>query len=424
MLHRKIIDRYKSFSVITKFLIPQVITLIFGIFYIVFTYQNISSISNSYSTIKEDIIPSIEKSTKNIMLLRQLANDFTFATLSLEDEFLESTQEYNKDILNNLNDISKLAHIDTKKYIDGYNLYFSYTYSLVNKLIKVNEEGSSEDMAKVVYLYNENLKSFKELNSMVKSIVSKKTTHVYNKIESFHTNIILFGIGLYLFLSLVTLLIYKGLQKSFKQLISDISDIRQSGLIKQKLAQFSKNEFGIIGKELNAIFEDFNQAYQNVVDIANRDKLTQLYNRVYMDKQIDELIEKNEPFSIAIVDIDHFKKVNDTYGHITGDKVLQSFAKILKDTLKDKALVCRWGGEEFLIVVPNCNDKDRVYKMLEELRGKIESFEFPDISRATASFGSAIFEPNGMFKDTMHRADKALYRAKESGRNRVVVADD
>jgi len=423
MLFNKMIQKYKSFSIITKFLIPQIITLIFGIVYILFTYQNISSISHSYTTIKHDIIPSIEKSTKNIMLLKQVANDFTFATLSLEDEFLESPKKYNQQIITNLETISKLTHLDTTKYIATYTNYFNYTYNLIKHLIKNGEEPESEhtkDMSHVLYLYQQSTNNFIELNKKVKNIVSQKTNSVYNKIESFHTNILFFGIGLYVLLSIFTLLIYKGLQKSFTQLISDISSIRQSGLIKQKLAQFSKSEFGIIAKELNAIFEDFNQAYQNVVDIANKDKLTQLYNRVYMDKKIDELVELDEPFAVVIADIDHFKKINDTYGHIVGDKVLESFASILQRHFKDKAIVSRWGGEEFLIVIPKCSDIDKVYIDIEQLREEVELYDFSDVHNVTASFGCTIHHPDNIFKETMHQADKALYRAKELGRNHVV----
>ena len=420
MLLDRMIQKYKSFSIITKFLIPQIITLIFGIVYILFTYQNISSISHSYTTIKQNIIPSIEKSTQNIMLLKQVANDFTFATLSLEDEFLESPKKYNQQILTNLKTIQKLTYIDTKSYIDIYNKYFSYTYSLIQKMINKNTNNTnSHDMNKVLFLYKHNIENFTRLNQKVKDIVSQKTTSVYNKIENFHTNIILFGISLYTMLLLVTLLIYKGLQKNFTKLISDISSIRQSGLIKEKLAQFSKSEFGIIAKELNAIFEDFNQAYQNVVDIANKDKLTQLYNRVYIDKKIDELLEDKQPFAIVIADIDHFKDINDTYGHIVGDKVLKEFSSILQDNLKDKAIVSRWGGEEFLIIMQHTNDIDKVYTIVEDIRKVVEDYDFSDVHNVTASFGCTIHHTNDMFKDTMHQVDKALYKAKELGRNYV-----
>jgi len=275
MLLLNAIQKYKSFSIITKFLIPQIITLLVGIMYILFTYQNISSISSSYTTIKQNIIPSIEKSTRNIMLLKQIANDFTFATLSLENEFLKTPKQYNKQILTNLHNIAILTHVDTTKYIDIYSKYFDYTYALINNIIKDGDKNSDQnqnDMDKVLILYQKSIKSFIELNNKVKNIVSQKTNNVYHKIDSFHTNILLFGISLYTILSIFTLLIYKGLQNSFTKLISEISSIRQSGVIKEKLAQFSKNEFGIIAKELNALFEDFNQAYQNVVDIANRDK--------------------------------------------------------------------------------------------------------------------------------------------------------
>jgi len=416
MLRHKILQKYKHLSIFTKMIIPQIIALFIGIIYITYTYQNITLISNEYNTIKEKMIPALEKSENNILLLKQIANDFTFATLSSEIDFLESPKHYNIQILQNLETIKTMTRLDTSGYIHAYQNYFHFTYVLTQKMIE-NQIQYTEEMDKVLSLYRTTEQNFSALNKKVKQIISNKTDFVSESFKTFHNDVLLFGLILYIIITLITFLVYKGLQHNFLKLISDITSIRQSGIIKEKLVQFSKNEFGLLTKELNAVFTDFNEAYQNLENIANRDKLTQLFNRVYMDTKIQEMAQKQLPFGVIISDIDHFKKINDTYGHLAGDKVLQKFANILRKSFPANAIICRWGGEEFLILIPGCQQKEKVKEYAQKSRKMISEYRFKKIGHVTASFGCSIYEPTHTFKETLKKADNALYRAKDAGRN-------
>ncbi len=126
--------------------------------------------------------------------------------------------------------------------------------------------------------------------------------------------------------------------------------------------------------------------------------------------------------SFIFFDIDHFKKVNDTHGHIVGDEVLKSVAHLIEGAVRDEDIVCRWGGEEIVVALLGADEKDAL-KKAEEIRALVEQLAFnnmPDFD-VTVSAGVASFERGVSFENTLIHADKAMYRAKETGRNKVVV---
>ena len=172
------------------------------------------------------------------------------------------------------------------------------------------------------------------------------------------------------------------------------------------------------------------QNVQLSLEMAITDQLTGLHNRRYMSRHLDNLVSSaqtnNKPIAFVILDIDFFKSVNDTHGHDIGDEVLKEFAGRIAANVRGIDLACRYGGEEFVVVMPD-TDVAFAYSVSERLRKSIETTPFR-ISRAphtlnlTISIGIAGSEGDG---DTagalLHRADQALYRAKRSGRNKVVA---
>ncbi len=160
---------------------------------------------------------------------------------------------------------------------------------------------------------------------------------------------------------------------------------------------------------------------------AVRDPLTGLYNRRYLDETMGREMIRAERYgqSIGIVmcDIDHFKVVNDTYGHLVGDEVLRMFAGLLKKNSRGSDIVCRFGGEEFLLLLPDM-PPDVAYQRAEHLRASLAALQIgKEVIRVTASFGVAAFPGNGKTMDSLiGAADAAMYQAKEAGRNRVAVS--
>jgi diguanylate cyclase (GGDEF)-like protein len=131
----------------------------------------------------------------------------------------------------------------------------------------------------------------------------------------------------------------------------------------------------------------------------------------------------NTPFGIIMLDIDHFKNINDTYGHLVGDEVLKQLAKILKQNVRDTDSVGRWGGEEFLIICPS-TEIEAVEKVAQNLRIKIQNHDFSNgISQITSSFGIACYKSEQNLTSLIKEVDDALYLAKENGRNQVARLD-
>ncbi|MGB6042096.1 MAG: diguanylate cyclase, partial [Pirellulales bacterium] len=159
---------------------------------------------------------------------------------------------------------------------------------------------------------------------------------------------------------------------------------------------------------------------------ATRDPLTQIANRAEFDRQhqlfIDQHNECGEPCSLIICDIDHFKNVNDTYGHPAGDAALKVFARLLSDNCRPGDLVARYGGEEFVLLCVDC-DQAAGTQRAELIRGELENLALDplDGKAITASFGVTQSAPNDNDEEMLQRADQALLEAKSGGRNRVVT---
>ncbi len=163
-------------------------------------------------------------------------------------------------------------------------------------------------------------------------------------------------------------------------------------------------------------------------ELAITDKLTSLFNRVKLDNSLKYELDRAHRFStdlsIIIIDIDDFKKVNDTYGHLVGDKVLINIAKILTHNIRKVDILGRWGGEEFLVICPHTDEKG-VLKLAKNLREKIQnSTNIEELeSTVTASFGITFLKPSDNIDSFIKRADDALYYVKSNGKNSIKIID-
>ena len=160
------------------------------------------------------------------------------------------------------------------------------------------------------------------------------------------------------------------------------------------------------------------------------DPLTGMFNRRYMDEALKRELfraeRKTAPLALIVFDLDHFKRVNDTYGHDAGDYVLKSVARQVTENIRDSDLACRFGGEELVLIMPEC-DIATAMQRAEKIRDAIASLDLHHIGSTlgtvSASFGVAQFPQHGRDATTLlHAADKAMYRAKQAGRNRVLAA--
>lgn len=153
---------------------------------------------------------------------------------------------------------------------------------------------------------------------------------------------------------------------------------------------------------------------------AYKDRLTNLWNRRYLYIRLGNKLKglgKNNVLSLAIMDVDNFKSINDTFGHIFGDKVLKKVASVLQSSLRKKDILVRWGGEEFIIILPE-TDLEGAKAVFDRIREKIETYDFG--CKITISGGIAFIDECIELDKLIEMADKALYKAKRS-KNLMVV---
>lgn len=180
--------------------------------------------------------------------------------------------------------------------------------------------------------------------------------------------------------------------------------------------------------------------YIDLLDVSQRDQLTGLLNRHSLDSNLDRLwnilsvrmhesekagtkrVITPESYWLCMIDIDHFKKVNDHYGHIIGDEVLVILSRLLQGVLRQSDLLYRHGGEEF-IAIAAANSLESATHIFERARARVEQFKFPQVGKVTISGGFCRADPGVLPQEVVSRADRSLYVAKAAGRNRIFFYD-
>lgn len=261
--------------------------------------------------------------------------------------------------------------------------------------------------------------------------------------------VILFGLSL-LAISLITLV---TIIRPLTQLTRHAEDIAQGYWYFIQPCDTSaqrKDELGILFRTFNLMIETIRATHQELKDanarleqkvgertceleeknrqlerLSSTDGLTQINNRVKLDEQFREQLQHAQrydtPFSILLCDVDFFKRINDTYGHQSGDQVLIEMAALLKRGMRQTDHVGRWGGEEFLVILPETALEDAL-ALAERLRGTIAAHDFPGCpTSVTISAGLSGYRTGDTQDAMVERADQALYRAKSEGRNRVLA---
>ena len=224
----------------------------------------------------------------------------------------------------------------------------------------------------------------------------------------------------------------------FSRLVDDLDETKKQEflnnwtIITEQVGWFSLKEIIFLVIFTTTIFGGL-IFYQRKLKILNKklnelyltDKLTGLYNRFKIDKELSsqkDNIDRNDSYScgLILIDIDYFKSINDTLGHLVGDCILKDISKLLKNNLRKTDIIGRWGGEEFLIILP-FTSKDIAKKVAENLRALIEenNFSYKMNRKITISIGVTEFSKSKSVEDTLLLVDNLLYKAKENGRNRV-----
>lgn len=313
-------------------------------------------------------------------------------------------------------------------YPNFYELLYTYATgvnpTLNSRINDIFRAGHAPDVNLAEILYNEFLKS--DVNERISSVSER----MHARIESVHDAIDSAMIGANA---------YSGsLQAASGDLEKTITpealrEMTQRLLAETRRMQDTNRHLEL---QLEASREDIEALQRDLDDVRREsllDPLTKISNRKSFDeglaRAIAEAEEDGQPLCLMLLDIDHFKTFNDTYGHQTGDQVLRLVAMTLKSNIKGKDLTARYGGEEFAAILPQ-TDLEGAMIAAENIRKAIQAKELlkrstnEKLGRITASFGVAIFHTDDTAATLIERADKCLYAAKHAGRNRVVSETD
>jgi diguanylate cyclase len=334
-----------------------------------------------------------------------------------------SEQEFKRALGYATSAIDLLRRASIPPYPQFYELLYTYATgvnpSLNARINTIFREGNpTADMAETIY--NEFLKA-QDVNERISSVSERMSARIQAVHEAIDT-------------AMVTANSYSG---SLQSAGGDLDQAMSPKELKSLAARLLKETRRMqdtnqqLEQKLEASRDDI-AALQRDLDEVRResmlDPLTKIFNRKSFDEGLLRCIidarANGEPLSLVIVDIDHFKRFNDNYGHQTGDQVLRLVAMTLKSNIKGKDLAARYGGEEFVAILPS-TDLDGAIIVAENIRKAIQAKELlkrstnEKLGRITASFGVASFRDVDSASSLIERADRCLYAAKHAGRNRV-----
>lgn len=309
-------------------------------------------------------------------------------------------------------------------YPQFYELLYTYATgvnpTLNNRINAIFRNGDSPSSNLAEALYNEFLKSD------VSDRMTNVSERMHARIEAVHEAIDS---------AMINANAYSGsLQMASGDLERDISASAMKQLANKLLSETRRMQETnqALEQKLQSSRDDILSLQRDLDNVRREsmlDPLTKIANRKSFDQGMDQAIadaeSTGEPLCLMIIDIDHFKTFNDTYGHQTGDQVLRLVAMTLKSNIKGKDLAARYGGEEFVAILPS-TDLEGAVIVAENIRRAIQAKELlkrstnEKLGRITASFGVAAFGPGDTAATLIERADRCMYAAKHAGRNRVI----
>lgn len=410
-------------------LVPILSLLLYGSF-ITYSFFEHKKSSQKIQELKNNYLPAIDLLNENIRLFVKLRDTFKDAVLAQESLWIANNLQLKNKIDDNFLTMNTYPLIIDQQLLqkttEDFHRYYLSANTLAKSMLKKQDLLLSD--SQLIQNVEQSLHlSLKHFNKM-------KTAAQQNFIATIDTNSqsmnqLIFWGGIIIIFSMlllisVTISLSLSTRKSFITIVKRTRSLALGDTdFSERLSRSSRDELGALIHWFNKLSDKLEADYIKLKNLSITDKLTQLNNRTRTDQFLPETIANakinKEPLALVIIDIDHFKAVNDNYGHLIGDDVLQLFAKELKNSAKSGDYVSRWGGEEFVLVWQNITF-ERAFEKANNIRLAIEQLSFPTAGRITASFGLALATDDDTVETLISRADNNLYKAKEKGRNCVI----
>lgn len=248
------------------------------------------------------------------------------------------------------------------------------------------------------------------------TIIASKKAELYEKNSENYRKIVYLSVVLLLFSVFLSYKISAMLRKRLNNYAETVEAKNK------ELTELNQS----LEKKVYERTDELHDAYKKMKQLAVTDTLTGIYNRYYFNNALEKEIYRahryERSFALLMFDLDHFKNVNDTYGHAIGDTVLLSLSNLVASCLRESDIFARIGGEEFVIILPETGEELSL-EIAERIRKNIEKHPFESVKQVTISIGLVRHRPEEGLEELLKRVDSALYTAKNSGRNRVIVGD-
>ena len=423
-----------NLTIFQKMLTAPVIGMLLYGAYLTLSYGEHRQASTTIEEIRDGYLPVMELAGENILLFEGIVTQFKDAVLAGEKEWLAHTEENRVQIVENLSKMGNYGGVVSPSQLrqmqQDLSLYYGHAHTLSLTLLgeEVSVESRNTLIENVEHYHTTVTRGFTETRDQAQKQIHLAVESTNQRLSNLLIMGVIIGVFLIIIVIALTFVFSMATRKSLCELIDRMKALAQGKPdFSKRLVEHSRDELGTLTGWFNLLSDKLEKDYKKIELLSITDKLTQLYNRTKIDQLFADELKRagrfSEGFSVILIDLDHFKSVNDDYGHQVGDTVLQELAQLLRESVRETDYVGRWGGEEFIVISPNA-DISRAMQLAEKLRVVIDQFRFTEVGHKTASFGVVTYR-SGDDEDSMtQRVDELLYRAKEQGRNRVVGEGD
>lgn len=417
-------------TIFQKMLAAPLVGVLLYSAYLAFAYQEQQASSGAIEEIRGIYSPALQIAGGNIIVFDGIATALKDAVLAGEEEWVNNTGREKATIEFNLMRLEAYAPLVDRAKIEElravFRQYYDNAHALSLALLRKN--AGAEEMNRLVEnveLYHGQASAgFAQMRADLQDGFSQRLDEIHQRLRrqvaiAAGLGVVLVAVivGITFVMSLSTRNALREVNLALKNMAQDMPDFSR------RLSRASRDELGELVGWFNLLSDKLEKDHKKIEQLSITDKLTQLFNRTKIDElfqlEIGKARRYGDGLSVILLDLDHFKAVNDDYGHQVGDRVLRDLADILRRTARDTDHVGRWGGEEFVVLAPN-TDLEQARVLAERMRAAIAAYPFGEVGHKTGSFGIASYHDDDDEDSMLQRADECLYAAKNGGRNRVV----
>lgn len=419
-----------TLSIFQKMLIAPLAGVLLYAAYLINIYEEQKTNRQSIEQIRSLQLPVMGFASENVLLFGTLAAKFKDAVLANEQEWVSNTRKEREQIEGNLAQLARYTPIiapDELAAVRGsFERYYDNAFTLAQAMLRGNtdSEESNRLIENVERYHGQAASAFGVMHAELYARFSRRIDEINARLQRQVMIAAGLGVALIVIIAGLTFVISLSTRKALREVNAAFRNMAQETPdFSRRLQRTSNDELGELIGWFNQLADKLEGNYKQIEQLSIVDKLTQLYNRAKIDKllhlELGKVRRQGCELAVILIDLDHFKAVNDSFGHLVGDTVLRELADLLRRSVRSTDHVGRWGGEEFIVLLPDTNLANGC-QLAEKLRASVAACDFSVVGRKTASFGVASCRDGDDDDALIKRADDCLYAAKHQGRNRVV----